>query len=86
MSYQDRKNLWHVIFDKYKDEHSEQIDFIKTFHPIIFPIVEIEFRDDSRILYHGRTGYSEILDADAKDFNKAFWKTFWILYTNDDQN
>ena len=77
MAYCDKKNPWHVVFDKYKEDHPEQVNDIKVFHPTIFPIIDIEFKDGSHVLYHGRTSSFRPLDPDK------FNETFWALYIED---
>lgn len=77
MRYHDKKNPWYVVFDKYKDEHPDLAPNIKVFHPTIFPIIDVEFKDGTHILYHGRTSSYRPLNPD--DFNRVFWD----LYTED---
>lgn len=55
MGYRDRKNPWHVLFDEYKERHRDQIERIKTFHPLCYPYISIEFDDGSEVLYEGTT-------------------------------
>ena len=54
MSYRDRKNPWHVIFDEFKMRYPELSPSITGTHPVIYPVVQIDFANGDIILYHGK--------------------------------
>lgn len=71
MGYRDKKNPWHVLFDKFKDEHRELVDKIKIFHPIIYPVIQVDFLNGEKLLYNGKT--RKITYFNEETYNRALW-------------
>lgn len=78
MGYRDKKNPWHVLFDKFKEENPDLVDEIKMFHPVEYPVIKIDFKDGRCILYHGET-------TETKDIgNEHMYKVLFDLIAKDD--
>ncbi len=71
MSYRDKKNPWHCIFDSFKNEHADLSESIEVFHPVEYPIIEVDLNDGTRLLYHGVTKKLRYINESIKnDFYK----------------
>lgn len=67
MSYRDKKNPWHVIFDEFKERHLEIESDIVAMHPVIYPVIQIDFKNGAIALYHGKSREYQIVDKNTHD-------------------
>lgn len=75
MGYRDKKNPWHVVFDKFKEAHPNLSNDIKALHPtIVYPIIAIELNDGTTLFYHGETTTSKVINPD--DYDREFFKFY----------
>ena len=78
MGYRDTKNPWHIVFDTFKEEYPELSSNIKVFHPVEYPVIEIEYTTGEHILYHGNSKKISRIDPNVKN---DFYKQLWYLLT-----
>lgn len=67
MGYRDKKNPWHAIFEEFNIRYPELALFIVATHPVIHPVVQIDFRNGSKALYNGKTHIYQMIDENNYD-------------------
>lgn len=67
MGYRDKKNPWHVIIEEFNARYHELAFCTVATHPVIYPVVQIDFINGSKALYHGKSHICRLVDKNNYD-------------------